>query len=401
MPFSARLGFIGASAPAGPPPPPGFPSWPTVPTWDELETEFQDNFRTTGDATVVFTNFGIIDDLGNNQRRHGVAHPNGNIYLLPRGNPAAVVYDPVANVATLLNTGSTNHQGGAVSGYDGKIYCGPHETSSNNSILVIDANNSTYSHITGILTTNGFQGAISLGNNILFVDAYSGTGTGANSVLYNVEANTAIVTNLNVSPDLQFTGGAYHPETGNIYFPPYNGSAIVEYDPVNDVKTNKFPISGSAQKYNSFCLGADGKLYAGPSIKKNILVYDPVANTVIESTYGLTSFTQGYLAGALGSDGNIYMCTAPYFTSGNVSQHLIICTDPNNPAYNTAVRTNFGITTSTSPNAWGMVAGDNNIILSVNEGNGTGVSANHVFKITTTGSADYNAHLSPFLNKGL
>lgn len=395
--FSARGGFVYFEEAA----PAGFPAWPIVPTWDELETEFETNFVTSGNATAVYTSFGVINDTGANQRRHGVAHPNGNIYMLPRTNPSAVVYDPVANVATLLNTGSSNHQGGALSGYNGKIYCGPHETSSNTSILEIDPETSTSRTFTGVLTTNGFQGAISLGNNILFVDCYSSTGTGANSVLYNVEANTATVTNLNLSTNLEYTGGAYHPETGNVYFVPYNGSNIVEYDPVNDVRTNKVSLGAGSSKYNGFCLGADGKLYAGPSIRKNILVYDPVANTVIESTYGLT-LTQGYLAGALGSDGNIYMCTAPFFTSGNVNAHLIICTDPNNPAYNTAIHTSFGISSITNiNNAWGMVAGNNNVIVSVNEGNGTGTAATHVFKISTTGSAAYDAHLSPYLNKGL
>ena len=393
--FAARGGFLNAVLSL-------FPSWPTVPTWEEMNTEFRTNFVTSGNATTVYTNFGVINDTGDNQRRHGVAHPNGNIYLLPRTNPSAVVYNPTSNVATLLNTGSSNHQGGAVSGFDGRIYCPPHETSSNNSILVINPANSNSRTISGILTTNGFQGAISLGNNILFVDSYSTTGTGANSVIYNVEANSATVTNLNLSTNLEYTGGAYHPQTGNVYFVPYNGTHIVEYNPRTNVRINKFPIgSAGGQKYSSFCLGADGKLYSGPSLRKNILVYDPVANTAIESTYGLT-LTQGYISGALGSDGNIYMCTAPYFTSGNINAHLVICTNPTNPAYNTAIHTSFGITSITNiNNAWGMVAGANNIILSVNEGVGTGTAATNVFRISTTGNANYNARLSPYLNKGL
>lgn len=396
--FAARGGFVYFEGAA---PPPGFPAWPTVPTWGEMNTEFSTNYVTSGNATVEWTNFGVINDTGGNQRRHGVAHPNGNIYLLPRTNPSAVVYNPASNVATLLNTGFTDHQGGALSGYNGKIYCPPHETSSNTSILEIDPANTTSRTILGVLTTNGFQGAISLGNNILFVDCYSTTGTGANSYIYNVEANTATVTNLNVATNLEYTGGALHPN-GNIYFPPYNGSYIVEYDPVNNVKTNKYAIGGTGTgKYNSFCLGADGLLWAGPSNRKNILRYDPITNTAIQSTYGLT-LTQGYLEGALGSDGNIYMCTAPYFTNGTLNNHLIICTDPANPAYNTAVHNNFGIASQTNiNNAWGMVAGANNTILSVNEGFGTGSVATNVFKITTTGSASYDSHLSPYLNKGL
>lgn len=403
MPFSARQGFFGSIPPAL-----TFPNWPVVPTWDDsspytgMNTEFTTNYVTSGNATVEYSDLGVINDFGDNQRRHGVAHPNGNIYILNRNNTQCVVYDPTANTASILQTNSSNHQGGAVSGYDGKIYMPPHETSSNNSILVLDANASTVSAIDGVLTTNGFQGAISLGNNILFVNA---NGVGANSVIYNVEANSATVTNLSTTVNFEYTGAVYHPETGNVYCMPYNGTAIVEYDPVNDVVDRSVGISsrvaGTPQNYNSGCLGADGKIYGAHSLKKEILVYDPASNVLVQDTYGLSISDVGYLEGALGADGNIYQFPAPYFsTAGGTNKCMVICTDTNNPAYNTAIITDHGIT-ATIVNQWGATAGANNTIVTSNEGGGTGTGATHVYVVRTTGSGNINAQLSPWLNKGI
>jgi hypothetical protein len=79
---------------------------------------------------------------------------------------------------------------------------------------------------------------------------------------------------------------------------------------------------------------------------------------------------------------------------------MVICTDTNNPAYNTAIITDHGIT-ATIINQWGATAGANNTIVTSSEGAGTGTGAKSVYVVRTTGSGNINAQLSPWLNKGI
>ena len=120
MPFSARVGFfklIEAIA--------DFPVWPIVPTQEQMNTELQTNFVSSANATLTYSDFGIIGS-GGAKRRHGVAHPNGNIYILPRNNSQMLIYDTSSNVMT-TKTLFTDYQGGALSGYNGNIYMMPQE----------------------------------------------------------------------------------------------------------------------------------------------------------------------------------------------------------------------------------------------------------------------------------
>lgn len=385
--FAARGGFVNASIPLA-----AFPAWPTVPTQQEMNTEFSTNFISAGNATAVASNFNIIGS-GSVKRRHAVAHPNGNIYLLPRNNSQMLIYNTSANTMTAFNTGFTDYQGGALSGYNGNIYMMPHETSSKRTVLEINTAPSVreISGLTNIPAAGScdYQSAVSLGANIMFFN-YS---TSANCLIYSPEANTLTVTPIRATTNNEFIAGVYHPN-GKVYIPPYDGNQMVEYDPTNNT-VRRFALSGvsltGADQYSGGTMGADNKIYFPPWNRNDILVYDPVANVASQQTWGLSLSSYNFISGALGADGNIYVAPAPYSSTG--TNIMVICTQPSNPSYNTAVLTNFGIT-APALGQWGIRAGANNKLISIDE------TATSVWVITTQGSANANALLSPYLNKG-
>lgn len=386
--FAARGGFVYFEPPGA-----AFPAWPAIPTQEEMNTEFSTNFVSSGNATAVASNFGIINS-GSVKRRHGVAHPNGNVYILPRNNSQMLIYSTSSNTMTTYSTGLVDYQGGALSGYNGNIYMMPHETSTKQTVLEIDPSVPTHREIAGLTNIPAagacdYQAALSLGSNVMFFN-YSTT---ANCLIYNPEANTLTVTPVKATTNNEFISGVYHPN-GYVYIPPYDGTQMIEYDPVNNTVRRFTPtgvtLSGQ-DKYQSGCIGADNKIYYTPWARNDILVYDPVANVASQQTWGLSLSAYNFIGGALGSDGNIYCAPAPYGGAG--TSVMVICTQPTNPSYNTAVLTNFGIT-APALGQWGQVAGDNGKIISADE------TATSIWVITTTGNADYNAHLSPYLNKG-
>lgn len=392
MPFAARIGFRVTFTP-----PSGFPAWPIVPTQAEMNTELQTNFISSGNATAVSTNFGGIIQSGSAKRRHGVAHPNGNIYILPRNNAQMLVYDTASNVITTFDTGTTQFQGGALSGYNGNIYMMPHESSTVQTVLEINVAPLAVRQISGLANipfsgASDFQSAVSLGDDIMFFNF----STSANCLIYKPQSNTLIRTSVQAEAvGNEFISGVYHPN-GNVYMPPYDGLFIIEYDPRTNVTRRFIPpgmnVSGGDDRYSGGCLGADNKLYFPPWNRNDVIVYDPVANVASQQTWGLTLSSHNFISGTLASDGNIYVAPAPY-SGGTATTVLVICTDTNNPAYNTAVLTNFGITPP-AVGQWGITAGANNKLLSSDETSG------NVWLITTNGSGSTDALLSPYINKG-
>lgn len=396
MPFSARVGFfklIEAIA--------DFPVWPIVPTQEQMNTELQTNFVSSANATLTYSDFGIIGS-GGAKRRHGVAHPNGNIYILPRNNSQMLIYDTSSNVMT-TKTLFTDYQGGALSGYNGNIYMMPHESSSKQTVLEFDPTNENNREITGLANIPAanscdVQSAITFGNSVMFFSFQSGT----DARLYNPESNTMISVNLAPTTSAGFISGVYHPD-GNVYVAGYNEGNMIRYVPTDPVgsgpgASERFNVPGismpsGGSKYQSGCLGADNKIYYTPWGRSDVAVYDPVANVGSQQTWGLTLSNKNFVGGALGDDGNIYCYPAPY-DSSDTTQVMVICTDTNNPAYNTAVLTNFGITLASGQGSWGGTAGANGKILSSDE------TASKLLLLDTSGSGNVNALYSPYLNKG-
>lgn len=387
--FAARGGFTYVEVAPGP----SFPAWPAIPTQEEMNTEFQTNFVSSANATAISSNFGIIG-AGSVKRRHGVAHPNGNIYILPRNNSQMLIYETGSNTMTAYNTGFTDYQGGALSGYNGNIYMMPHESSSKRTVLEINTAPSVR-EISGLTNIPGagacdYQSAVSLGANVMFFNF----STSANCLIYSPEANTLTVTPVKATTNNEFISGVYHPN-GNVYIAPYDGTNMIEYDPVNNT-VRRFAPTGvtltGQDKYQGGSLGADNKIYFTPWLRNDILVYDPVANVASQQTWGLSLSSYNFISGALASDGNIYCAPAPY-SSSTGTDIMVICTDTNNPAYNTAVLTNFGIS-APALGQWGITAGANNKLVSSDE------TATEIWVITTNGSGSEDALLSPYLNKG-
>ena len=389
--FAARGGFTYVEAGT---PPPSFPAWPAIPTQEEMNTEFSSNFVSSGNATAVASNFSIIASAAIPKRRHAVAHPNGNIYLLPRSNSQMLIYNTSANTMTAYNTTFTDYQGGALSGYNGNIYMMPHESSTKRTILEINTAPSVreISGLTNIPAAGScdYQSAVSLGNSIMFFNF----STSANCLIYDPQANTLTVTPVKATTNNEFISGVYHPN-GKVYIPPYDGNQMIEYDPANNT-VRRFTMTGvtvtGADQYSGGTLGADNKIYFPPWGRSDILIYDPIANVAKQQTWGLSLGNYNFISGALGADGNVYVAPAPYGVS-TANLVMVICTQPSNPSYNTAVLTNFGIT-APAVGQWGIRAGANNKLVSVDETSGS------VWVITTNGSANVNALLSPYLNKG-
>ena len=386
--FAARGGFLYYEEVGT-----AFPAWPAIPTQSEMNTELQTNFVSTANATAISSNFGIVGS-GSVKRRHGVAHPNGNIYILPRNNSHMLIYETSSNTMTSYNTGFTDYQGGALSGYNGNIYMMPHESSSKRTVLEINAAPSVreISGLTNIPAAGScdYQSAVSLGDDIMFFNF----STSANCLIYSPQANTLTVTQVKANTNNEFISGVYYPN-GNVYIAPYDGTQMVEYDPVNDV-VRRYGLTGvtlsGQDKYPGGTMGADNKIYFTPLNRNDILVYDPIANVGSQQTWGLSLSTYNFISGALGADGNIYVAPAPYGGSTGTNV-LVICTDINNPAYNTAVLTDFGIS-SPALGQWGITAGANNKLLSSDE------TATSLWLITTSGNGSTDALLSPYLNKG-
>ena len=395
MPFSARVGFFHIVEAVA-----GFPAWPEVPTQEQMNTEFTTNFVSSANATLTYSNYGVIGS-GGAKRRHGVAHPNGNIYILPRNNSQMLIYNTSSNVLT-TTTLYTDYQGGALSGYNGNIYMMPHESSTKQTVLEFDPDTLNSREISGLANIPGagaadIQAGITFGNSVMFFSFNNGQAC----PIYNPETNIMISSGLTTNTSTGIISGVYHPD-GNVYVAGYNENNLIRYTPTDPPGSGpgsaaRFNVPGismsGGSKYQSGCLGADNKIYWTPWGRSDVAVYDPVANVGSQQTWGLTLSNKNFVGGALGDDGNIYCFPAPY-DSSDTTQVLVICTDTNNPAYNTAVLTNFGVTLASNEGSWGQTAGANGKIMSSDE------TATKLLVLDTSGSGNVNALLSPYLNKG-
>jgi hypothetical protein len=392
--FAARGGFVNAAISVTP-----FPAWPTVPTWAEMNSEFDTNFVSTANATAANIN---VTNTGTIAFRHAIGADNGNIYILPRNNANVLCYNTNDNTITRISTisGTGQYQGGALAP-NGNIYMFPHETATSNSIFEFSTTTHAYRQITGVAnmpSTRKYQAGMTLPDGKLFFVNFDNT---ANCLIYDPVANAITRTSLlaaGASNNLEFISGVVHPN-GKVYMTPYNGTNMVEYDPTTDT-TRRFnfgstPSLTGSGKFSGAAIGADNRIYFLPFSSNDILVYDPMANTAFRSSYSgaVVSGSNKYATGQLGADGNIYCM--PYGSSTTVGNAvLVVDTQPDRASYNTAFRTNFGITMTASSKWWGGGIGRNNKHVGAPENSG------NVLIITTSGNANGNAMLSPFINKG-
>lgn len=389
--FAARGGFLNAVVSV-------FPSWPTVPTWNQLNTEFSTNFVSTANATAA----NITITAGTVAFRHAIGADNGNIYILPRNNANVLCYNTADNTLTRIGTisGTGQYQGGALAP-NGNIYMFPHESATSNTIFEFSTTTHTYRQISGVAnmpSTRKYQAGLTLPDGRLFFSNFDNT---ANCLIYDPVANSITRTSLlaaGASNNLEFVGAILHPN-GKVYMAPYNGTNMVEYDYATNT-TRRFnfgstPSLSGTGKFSGGIVGADNKIYFVPFSSADVLVYDPMANTAFRSNYGgaVVTGSNKYASAQLGADGNVYCM--PYGSSTTVGNAaLVIDTQPLRASYNTAVRTNFGITMTGSSKWWGGGVGKNNKLVGAPENAGT------VLVITTNGSAANGAILSPYLNKG-
>jgi hypothetical protein len=379
MPFSARIGFYQdqvVSAVVE------LPDWPSVPT----QTEYNDEVSTWSQSateTASLINLGV----GTVRHRGATAHPNGNIYMIPRFVDHFVEIDPVNNV---YNEGHTisgwanNDYTTGVTAQNGNIYCMPFNTGAYIGEYDPVANTFTKISITSGWPsgTTSYYSCTLMNNGDIFMMSRL---NGKPHLRYT--PGTTSVTQLGLSPAVDFAqSGACTDFTGNVWLGPYRTSNVYKYDPVANTFTSIGSIAGGGDRYAGIHTGADGNVWGIPHSVTQILKVDTSNDTFTEDTFGASlTGSSKYIGGTLGNDGAIY---ATPFNSGDVLRIDTLA--------NTASRSNYGLTI---PTVFGISAGqskgdhiyfcrDNNssVLVIDTKANG-GSSANSMFTYQLTPAA--------------
>lgn len=151
-------------------------------------------------------------------------------------------------------------------------------------------------------------------------------------------ASSAPVASIPAIPSYSLSLGAVIAPNGKIYFMPATNGIVRVFDPVAGTVTNMsfgLTIPSSSDSYLGAVLGRDGKIYAIPGTASQVLVINTADDTAILTDFGLT-LTGGvakWFGGTEGRNGKIYC--APW----NASNILVIDT-----ATGTASLQTFGLT---------------------------------------------------------
>ena len=342
MPFAARQGFFVTSEIT---PPAGFPDFPDVPTESQYNTEFGSWSQSTTE-TAAYVNLGV----GNIRHRGAVAHPNGNLYMIPRFVDHFVEIDPVNNVYAeghTISGWSNNDYTTGVLAQNGNIYCMPF-----NSGAYIGEYDPVANTFTKISITSGwpsgttsYYGTTLMNNGDIFMLSRL---NGKAHLRYTPGSTS--VTQLGLSPNQDFAySGCCTDFTGNVWLGPYRNNNVYKYDPDANTFTSIGTTGGSSDRYAGIHTGADGNVWGIPHAINTILKIDTSTDTFNEDNYG-TTLTAGskYIGGTLGNDGAIY-CT-PF----NIGSTGVLRIDT---LANTASQSNYGQSFST---VWGIGAGQAN-----------------------------------------
>jgi streptogramin lyase len=248
MPFSARLGFQYANAPAVGP---ILPDYPGIPTSTQY-TNYLANLSGTA-ATTISTN----------------QSPNVNI------GGYSIVADATGNLHI------------------------PCRTTSKGNFTKIDPSTNTVSEtITTGFSTNQFQGA-TLGNNTLIYLAPIG-----NSSVGEFDPINETLTILPITGGPGGTTGFFGALTlpdGDILCLPQENHALMRFTPGNNAAVLVGEAAGQRNGRGGFCLAPNGNVYVFPQANNHVCKYDPVAN----SWSSLGTASSKYRGGAVDNTGNI------------------------------------------------------------------------------------------------
>jgi len=301
MPFSARLGFQYANAPAVGP---ILPDYPGIPTSTQY-TNYLANLSATAATTISTNQSPNVAIAGYTV----VSDATGNLHIPLRQTSKGsnfVKIDPATN--TVSNTqssgfGNDQFQGGTL-GSNGLIYYAPR---GNNSVGEFNP------------TTNALV--------ILPI-----TGGPAGTVKYY---------------------GALTLPDGDILCLPQTNNKLLRFTPGNNAAVQVGEASGQSNNgYGGFALAPNGNVYVFPNGNNNVCKYDPVAN----SWSSLGTASSKYRAGAVDNTGNILV--APDNTSN------ILEIDTTNNTFSERTFTGVSINSSQgTPNCYGATSMPNGNVL--------------------------------------
>jgi len=357
--------------------PGAYPNWATMPTYAQW-TNTANLISSGGAETYALQSTSTTPSSLNYSGCKSL--PNGNVVLMPGNNTDFYEYSNVTgNIVNTTLTGVTNAdmqvQGGALSPYNGNIYCCP-----NNSTKVIEINPGNYTATAMTVPSFNGYGAIALadGNVIMKPD------TSVNHKLFNPRNQGFTATNIPNGNGFLYPPMVQHPKDNLVYMLPYRGPNVAKWDPTSDtystITTNGDTPPNGSDAYQDAVIGVDGKIYGTPWNSGDIAIFDIDTSTFTRYDPG-GNISGKYGRGALGFDGKIYMFP------NSTSDVLSIDTDPDSSSYQDI--TIHSVSGIFSGDCWGgSVAGDGKIITQTNSTSTltiqtTGANAiNHAFWVS-------------------
>ena len=245
MPFSARIGFF---TPAGEAPPAGDIIW-----YEYDRANYEPISESLTGGTVTDTTFTVSAMSASLAYRSGVAHPNGNIYCMPRNSSAGLLeIDPVNETSTTYTYGD---------------------------LSLLNSTGQAYFHSCCITESGNIIAAPFNYDYIMQVDPVAQTATKFGLTGRDSGPFTGSV---------QFTGMVLAPN-GNIIAIPQQYGDFLEIDPVNETVTvTDFGLtlrSGTNEFFGGARSFQDDKIYPSPLRYQGIAAIDVSAGTATTSQY--------------------------------------------------------------------------------------------------------------------
>lgn len=251
----------------------------------------------------------------------GVLATNGKIYCIPNTFSAVLIIDTTTN--TIDTTTLAGLPGGWSKGTlanNGKIYCVP---ASATNVLIIDPigntiDTTTLATIANPTATNKWRDASLAPNGKIYCIPQSES----RILIINPINNTLDTTSMPATFASGVIGGKWACSTlaqnGKIYCPPCSTTCTLIINPVDPAidsttlidtttLTGILPGTNSSFKFYSCVLAPNGKIYCPPNTYSTVLIIDPIANTVDNTTIpGFVAGSDKWDVSCLAPNGKVY-----------------------------------------------------------------------------------------------
>ena len=220
------------------------------------------------------------------------------------------------DTTTISNlTGTSYRQGGGCLSLNGNIYFGPFGKYSDNNTKTLKIN--PYTNSRSYINNKGnygYSGMVCADNGKIFILPYSSV----TDILIIDTFNNDAVSYLTVSGLTTSSYFGLVNYNNFIYAIPRNANNVLKINPVDltvttdisGIDVSGYDISSNTDKFFGGIVGTDGNIYCIPRSARRVLRFNPITNVVQQSN---TVDLSGYQGGALASNGNIYM--VPKITS--------------------------------------------------------------------------------------